>query len=128
MPMVRRITLRPAHVNEPPEPPTQLSGFDPAPAPILVTPGLPDFAAVRRGDGRRHVPSRDDVAGPRRSPVARSVRPAEPAPVRWALRREPQPLAALLSIPSHHEAEPGGCPGTAARELSGDRARSAAAR
>ena len=70
---------------------------------------------VEMGAGTFHPATTLRALGARA--VARRLRAAEPASVRWALRREPQPPAALLPVPGHHEAEPGGCPGTAAREL-----------
>ena len=106
----------------------QLPGLDPASARLLVAPGLRDPAAVRRGDGCRHVPPRHDVARPRAASLARRLCPAEPPADRWPIRREPQPAAALLPVPGDHEAQPGGRAGPPAGQLSRARPRPSAAR
>src|SRR5215472_1733708 len=99
-------------VHEPCE--AQLPGADPASARLLVTPGLRDPAAVRRRDGRGHLPSRDNLALAGTEAVAGRLCAAEPAADRRPLWRKPQPAAALLPVSGHHEAEPRGRAGAAA--------------
>src|SRR6185437_12425137 len=100
--------------------PAILSGPDPAPALLLVEARLHHPATLRRGDGRGHVPSRDHTTGPGAKTVGGRLCAALTPSNRWSLRREPEPAAALLPVPGHHEAQSGGYPGTGAGELSGD--------
>ena len=66
--------------------------------------GLRDPAALRHGSGRGHVPSGDDAARARTEDVERRLCAAVATAERRALRREPEPDAALLSVPGDHEA------------------------
>src|SRR5579875_1151415 len=109
-------------------PTSDLPGPDPDPAPFLGGAGVRDFAAVRHGDGCRHVSPGHHAARSWAEAVARRIRSAEPPPGRWPLRGEPEPARPLLPISGDHEAEPTGRAGAAARELPRDRARSLAAR
>ena len=77
----------------------RLSGPDPAPARLLGRAGLRDPAALRHGGRRRHLPPRHHAAGAGAEALGRRLRPALAPPDRRALRREPQPPAALLPVP-----------------------------
>src|SRR5579871_5160225 len=77
---------------------------------------------VEMGAGTFHPATTLRALGPR--PWAAAY-VQEPPPDRWTLRREPEPAAALLPIPGHHEAEPRAGTGAAAGELPRTRARSA---
>ena len=66
--------------------------------------GCVDPAALRRRGRRGHVPSGDDAARARSRAVARGLRAAVAPPDRRPLRREPEPPAALLSVPGDPEA------------------------
>src|SRR6201995_3111474 len=56
------------------------------------------------------------------------LRAALPPPERWALWREPEPAAALLSVPGDHEAGAGRHSGAVSGIAARDRPRSQAAR
>src|ERR1700681_1321407 len=79
-------------------------GIDPGAAALLGGLRLRDPAALRHGGRRRHLPSRDDVAPARAKTLERglcaALAPAEGRP----LRREPEPPAALLSVPGDPQA------------------------
>ena len=108
--------------------PAELPGYSSASARLLVGSGLPDPAALRRRDGRRHLPPRHHAARAGPPTLGRRLRAALPPAERWPLRRKPQPPAALLSVPGDHEAEPGGRAGAAAGQLPRPRPRPLAAR
>ncbi len=95
----------------------QFPGADPALAGVLEPPGLRPAPAVRHGNGCRHVPSRHHAARAGAEAVARRLCAAQPPPDRRPLRRKPQPGAALLPVPGHHEAQPGERAGAAAGQL-----------
>src|SRR5205814_8672085 len=73
-----------------------ISGPDPHAPEFLGEAGLPHSAALRCGDGRGHISSRDDLALAGSEAVARGVCTAVAAAEGWALRRESEPAAALL--------------------------------
>src|SRR5208283_6005421 len=105
-----------------------LSGADPDPAGFLGPSGLPDPAALRHGSGRRHVPSGDHPAFARpeglEGRLCAALTPAEGR----ALRREPQPSPALLSVSGDPQAFPGKPAGALPRFVEGDRRRHGPAR
>ncbi len=106
----------------------ELPGHDPRAPRLLERAGLPDPPALRHAHGRGHLPPGDHAARARSRAVERRLRPAEPPPDRRALRREPQPAAALLPVPGDPEAQPGEPAGALPQEPRGDRHRSARAR
>ena len=85
-------------------PGTLVPGAHPGAAALLGGLGLRHPAALRHGGGRRHLSPGDDLARARAEAVERrlcaAVAPAEGRP----LRREPEPPAALLSVPGDPEA------------------------
>ena len=81
---------------------------------------------VEMGAGTFHPATTLRALGP--EALARRLCAAQPPPDRRPLRREPQPAAALLPVPGHHEAEPGRRAGPAAGQLPRHRPRPAAAR
>src|SRR3989338_9709457 len=83
--------------------------------PLLVAPGLRAVAALRHGDGRRHVPYRDVSARYRSGAVAGGVRAALAPPQGRPPRRQPQSPAALLSVSSRPQAVAGEHPGALPR-------------
>src|ERR1700734_2881678 len=80
-------------------PGTLVPGLHSGSAAVLGGSGLRDPAALRHGNGRRHLSSGDDVArvGAKalEGRLCAAVAPAE----RWPLRRKSQPAAALLPVP-----------------------------
>src|SRR5215472_4141491 len=74
-------------------------GPDPRPAALLGGPWLRDPAALRHGGRRRHVSPGDHAARARTEAVERRLCAAVAAAQGRALRREPDPPAALLSVP-----------------------------
>src|SRR3546814_3368705 len=70
---------------------TLFRSADPDPPRLLERSGLPHPAALRRRDGRRHLPSRHHLARARPRSLEGRLRPAEPPPHRRSLWREPQP-------------------------------------
>src|SRR5581483_4130755 len=98
-------------IARPYAPGTLVPGLHPRAPAVLGRAGLRDSAALRHGDGRRHLPSGDYAA--RAGPQAVECRLcAAVAPAQgWPLRREPEPDAALLPVPGHPQAvaaEPSG--------------------
>ena len=92
-------------------PGTFVPGLHPRPAAVLGGAGLRDPAALRHGNGRRHLPSRDDAARARAEALERGLCAALAAAEGRPLRRKPQPAAALLPVSGDHEAvaaEPSG--------------------
>ena len=87
--------------------------------------GLRHPAALRRGDGRGHVPSGHHPARARPAAVAGGLCAALAPPDRRALRREPEPAAALLPVPGHPEADARRTCRTLLLASYGDRPRSA---
>src|SRR5690606_32731964 len=69
-----------------------------APA-ILGSPGVCPAAALRHGSRGRHLAHRHVPARHRPGTLARGLRPTLAPPQGRALRREPQPAAALLPVP-----------------------------
>ena len=86
-------------------------GPDPGAAAVLGRAGLRDPAALRHGGGRRHLPPGHHLARARPQALERGLRAALAPAQGRALRREPQPAAALLPVPGDHEAVAGGLPG-----------------
>ena len=74
---------------------------------LLGRSGLRRAAALRQRGRCGHVPPRHDAALARSRHVAHRLRAAFSATDRRALRREPQPPAALLPVPGDSQAEPG---------------------
>ena len=66
-------------------------------------PGLRHPAALRHGGRRRHLPPGDHAARARPAALVGRLRPAVAPPDRRPLRRQPEPLAALLPVPGHHQ-------------------------
>src|SRR3954453_11392999 len=92
-------------------PGTLVPGLHSRSAAVLGRTGLPDPAALRHGNGRRHLSSRDDLARTGAEAMERSLCAALAAPQGWSLRRKSQPVATLLPVPGDHEAvaaEPSG--------------------
>ena len=108
--------------------PPQLSGADPAPAGLLGRAGLRDPAALRHGGRGRHLPPGHDAARARPAALGGRLRAALAAPDRRALRREPEPLPALLPVPGDREALAAGLPGPLSRLARRDRHRHGPAR
>src|SRR5204862_1079532 len=87
------------------------SGTDPQAAELLGGERLRPAAALRHGNGRWHVPYRDVPARDRPRTLARRLRAALAATQGRALRRQPQPPAALLPVSGRAETFAGGDPG-----------------
>ena len=103
-------------------------GHDPRARAVLGRSRLHRDAALRlRGRGR-HLPHRHHAAQPRPQRLAYLLPAALPPPRGRPLRREPQPNAALLPVPGHPEALPGGLPGPLLGLAQGHRARPRRAR
>ena len=68
-----------------------------------AAPGLRHPAALRHGGRRRHLPPGHHAALARPRALVRRLRPALAPPDRRPLRRQPEPLAALLPVPGHHQ-------------------------
>src|SRR5580698_732177 len=84
-------------------PGTLVPGIDPDAAALLGGLRLRDPAALRHGSRRRHLSSRHDVARARPEAVGCGLCAAVAAAQGWPLRREPEPVAALLPVPGHPE-------------------------
>ncbi len=95
----------------------ELSVADRRSAEFLGAAGLRDPAALRRRDGRRHLPSGDGPARARARAVARRLCAALAPAGRRPLWREPQPAAALLPVPGDPEAGAGRHPGALSGSL-----------
>src|SRR3546814_7945815 len=93
--------------------------FRSPPAGLLGAPGLRHPAALRHGGRGRHLPSRHHPARAGAGDLEGGLRAALAAADRRALRREPEPAAALLPVPGDPEAlaaePPGALPRFAAR-------------
>ena len=83
--------------------------------------GLRAAAALRHGSGRGHLPHRDVPARDRPGALERGLRAAFAPAQGRPLRREPEPPAALLSVPGGAQAlarrHPGALPRLAGRDL-----------
>src|SRR5882672_917712 len=92
-------------------PGTFVPGLHSRSAAVLGRSGLRDPAALRHGNGRRHLSSGDDVARARAEAVECGLCAALAKAQGWPLRRKSQSAAALLPVPGDHEAvaaEPSG--------------------
>src|SRR5262249_7323392 len=87
-----------------PRPDIHLPGPYPDATGVLGEAGLPDPAALRHGGGSRDFAPGDHLAGAGPQALACRLCPALAAAQGWALRREPQPAAALLPVPGDPEA------------------------
>src|SRR5436190_8890809 len=105
-----------------------LPGPDTDPEPLLGGAGLRADPAARHRGRRGHLPSRDVPARARPRALARGLRAAFATADRRALRREPEPPAALLPVPGRAEAESRRHPRALLRLAEGARHRSAGAR
>src|SRR5690606_41992817 len=85
-----------------------VSGLAPDPALLLGGLWLRRAAALRYGSWRRYVPPRAPLASFGAEAVECGLCPALAPPQRWPLWREPQSLAALLSVPGDPEAQSAG--------------------
>src|SRR5208283_5619737 len=81
-----------------------LSGSDLRTAKILVGSGMHHPAALRHGDGCRHLSPRDILARRRPRALERRLRAALAPADRRPLWQQPVPAAALLSVSSFHQA------------------------
>ena len=103
-------------------------GADPGAAALLGGLGLRHLAALRHGGRRRHLSSGDDAARARPEAVecrlCAALAPAQGRP----LRREPQPAAALLSVPGDPQTVAGRSAGALSEIALRHRHRSEAAR
>src|SRR4051812_15795309 len=88
------------------EPDAFLPGPDPDAPELLGGRGLRHPAALRHGDGGRHVSSRDDAAAAGAPARGGGLGAALAAAKGGALRRNPDPLPALFPVPGHPQAEP----------------------
>src|SRR3954454_7663214 len=85
-------------------PGTFVPGLHPRLATVLGRTGLRDPAALRYGNGRRDLPSCDDAARARAEALERRLCAALAPAEGRALRRKPEPAAALLPVPGDPEA------------------------
>src|ERR1700751_5618152 len=80
---------------------TLIPRADPHASALLGGAGLRHSSALRHGDGGRHISSGNDIAIAGAKTVEGGLCAAFAAAQGWALWREPQSAAALLSVSSH---------------------------